>query len=122
LTEPEARIGWRTIQTAGCSRITDLTESDFRIKRPSDVLELVGAGVGRAILLDLQLHEDFFDLSTGVAGEVVQKCVSYGIRVAVITTAPAERSTHFRQFAQESTRNGRFVFAGSMQEALARIG
>jgi hypothetical protein len=113
---------WRTIQTAACSRITDLTESDFRIRKPADILELVGVGVGRAILLDSQLHEDFFDLSTGVAGEVVQKCVNYGIRVAVISTSVAERSTHFRQFAQESTRHGRFVFARSMDEALARIG
>ena len=113
---------WRTIETASCSRITDLTESDFRIQKPGDIIELVGAGVGRAILLDGQFAADFFDLSTGLAGEVVQKCVNYGIRVAVITTTLAERSTHFRQFAQESTRHGRFVFASSMDEALARIG
>jgi hypothetical protein len=116
------RETWRTVETASCSRITDLTASNFRIQQPGDVLELVGEGVGRAILLDTQLHADFFDLSTGVAGEIVQKCVSYGIRVAVITTTLAERSTHFRQFAQESTRHGRFVFASSLDEALARIG
>jgi hypothetical protein len=113
---------WRTIQTGSCARITDLTGSDFRIRQPADILELVGAGVGRAILLDSQLDESFFDISTGVAGEVVQKCMNYGLRLAVITSSLDERSDYFRQFAQESSRHGRFVFVTSLDDALARIG
>jgi hypothetical protein len=101
--------------------ITDLTTSDFRIQKPADILELVGMEAYQVVLLGVQLHPDFYDLSTGFAGEVVQKCVNYGIRIAVVAANVEQRSTSFRQFAEESNKHGRFVFVPSLEEALARL-
>jgi uncharacterized protein DUF4180 len=101
--------------------LADLTTAQFTIQRPADILELVAAGAHQIVLLGDQLHPDFFDLSTGFAGELVQKCMNYGIRIAIVETRLEERSASFRQFAQESSRHGRFVFAPSLEEARARL-
>ena len=101
--------------------ITDLTNDDFAIQRPSDVLELVGRGIDRFVLLENQLADDFFDLSTGFAGELVQKCNNYGIKVAVVETSAKPRSTSFRQFASESNRGNRFIFVANIDEGMRRL-
>ena len=101
--------------------MTDLTSSAFRIGRPADVLELVATGVDRAIILADQIDPRFFDLSSGFAGELVQKCMNYGLRIAVVDSRGSERSTHFRQFAGESNRHGRFIVTDSTEDALSRL-
>jgi hypothetical protein len=106
---------------AGDEPVTDLTSSEFRIGRPADVLELVATGVDRAIILADQLDPRFFDLSSGFAGELVQKCMNYGLRIAVVDRSGSERSAHFRQFAGESNKYGRFIVTDSTEDALKRL-
>ncbi len=36
----------------------------------------------------VRISEDFFKLSTGIAGEVMQKFVNYGYRLAIIEISP----------------------------------
>ena len=107
--------------SAGGAEVADLTAANFRIDRPSDVLGLIGQGVERVLLADAQLNPDFFDLSTGFAGELLQKCANYGIRVAVILTADEPHSTSFRQFVGESNRGNQFLFVTSSGEGKARL-
>jgi hypothetical protein len=76
----------------------------------------------RVILLDTQLREDFVDLSSGFAGDVVQKCVNYGLRVGIVRTSDKVYSSSFEQFASESTRRGQFVFVRSVDEAREMLG
>ena len=102
-------------------KVADLTATDFRLNRPADVLELVGSGTDRAVIHEQQINPEFFDLSSGFAGEVVQKCQNYGLRVAVVVEPGKTRSTHFQQFAGESNRQNRFVFVATVAEALERL-
>ena len=101
--------------------VADLTASEFTIRRPADVLELVGQGVGRFIIEDRQLPDEFFDLSSGFAGELLQKCSNYGLRVAVVGQHEAGRSSSFRQFVSESNRGRSFLFVATVEEGLARL-
>jgi hypothetical protein len=101
--------------------VTDLTTSDFVIRKPADVLELLGAGVHRVVLDERQLPDEFFDLSSGFAGELLQKCSNYGIRIAVVGEHEKGRSTSFRQFALESNRGNKFFFVASAEEGLTRL-
>jgi hypothetical protein len=91
------------------------------IQRPSDILDLFGRGIQRVIIAQSQLDPDFFDLSTGFAGELVQKCVNYGMRVAVVGGGYEGRSVTFRAFVTETNRGSRFVFVESLSEGLARL-
>jgi hypothetical protein len=101
--------------------IKDLTGSDFRLDKPTDVLELVGSGSLVAVIHERQINPDFFDLSTRFAGEVVQKCQNYGVRLAVVLEPDKRRSTHFQQFVQETNRQNRFVFVSSAAEGINRL-
>jgi hypothetical protein len=73
----------------------------------------------RALLLDAgALPGSFFDLSTGVAGEVVQKLVNYGIRMAAVVPDLAVHSPRFREFAREANTGRQFRFFASREAAL----
>jgi hypothetical protein len=72
-----------------------------------------------ALLLDGEaLPAAFFDLSTGVAGELVQKLVNYGIRMAAVVPDLASRSLRFREFAGEANRGTQFRFFATREEAV----
>jgi len=61
----------------------DGTGSSFR--SASDILgEVFGAGANFAVMPVARLDPAFFQLRTGVAGEIMQKFVNYGIRLAII--------------------------------------
>ncbi|MEU4219782.1 DUF4180 domain-containing protein [Actinoplanes sp. NPDC026623] len=52
-----------------------------------DALDLIGAAFGGSDVVALpasRLSDDFFELRTGLAGEVMQKFVNYRIRLAIV--------------------------------------
>lgn len=66
---------------------------------------------------------DFFVFSTGIAGEILQKFVNYGFKLAVYGDFAHETSAALRDFIRESNE-GRDIFfqpdANSATEKLAR--
>ena len=104
------------------SPVADLTGSDFRIRAFGDLVASIPAGTDRVLLGEDQMDPAFFDLSSGVAGDLVQKCVNYRIRVALVAPDLSRRSERFREFARESLRGRAFVVVPSREEALARLG
>ncbi len=63
--------------------------------------------------------EDFFRLSSGVAGEVIQKFVNYGIRAAVFGDFSHYTSKALRDFIHESNKGRHFGFLDSEDAAIA---
>jgi len=86
-------------------------------------MDLVGAcmehGTDRLLLDHGALPDSFFDLSSGVAGELVQKLTNYGIRMAAVVPEPQLHSEPFRDFAREANRAGPFRFFPSRDLAEA---
>jgi hypothetical protein len=80
---PGDQTDWRTIVSAA-SGVVDLTGSDFVVNAPADVLELFAVWLQRFVLDERQLSDAFFDLSSGFAGELLQKCSNYQLRIAVV--------------------------------------
>jgi hypothetical protein len=73
----------------------------------------------RALLLDRDaLPAAFFDLSTGVAGELVQKLVNYDVRMAAVVPDLAAHSQRFGEFAREANAERQFRFFGTREEAV----
>lgn len=74
--------------------------------------DLVGACFehgARDLLLDAgALPAEFFDLSSGIAGDLVQRVTNYGIRTAVVVPDLGQHSTPFQDFARESGRSRHF--------------
>ena len=93
--------------------------SDAERLHPGD---LVGAcfehGTEALLLDDGALPPDFFDLSSGVAGELIQRVVNYGLRMAAVVPDPAIHSPSFQDFTREASRSGRFRFFRTRAEAV----
>jgi hypothetical protein len=75
----------------------------------------------RIILPKVAVCEDFFRLSTGVAGEILQKFINYGAKLAVVGDFSGYTSKPLRDFIYESN-NGRDVFfVDSVEEAIEKL-
>lgn len=73
-----------------------------------------------AIAKDL-ICEDFFILSTGVAGEILQKFINYRIKLAVYGDYSRYTSKPLRDFIYESNRGKDFFFVSSKEEAIRKL-
>jgi hypothetical protein len=85
----------------------------------ASVIELCAShGVDSALLHAENLTEKFFDLSSGEAGEILQKLRTYRIRIAVVYKPDQFRfSSRFGEMAQEEARVGYFLLFESEQAA-----
>ncbi len=71
-----------------------------------------------------RLDPAFFDLRSGVAGEVLQRFVNYGVVLAVIgpLPAPALTSRAFAALVREANRGTQHWFLPDMGALRARLG
>lgn len=67
------------------------------------------------------IAEDFFVLSTGLAGEVLQKYVNYGGRMAIYGDYSRYTSKPLRDFMYESNKGRDFFFVSTRDEAIAAL-
>ena len=65
--------------------------------------------------------EDFFILSTGLAGEILQKYVNYGGRMAIYGDYSRYTSKPLKDFMYESNKGRDFFFVSTRDEAVAAL-
>jgi hypothetical protein len=69
----------------GDLRLYEVDAIGSTLRSASDILsEVFSAGANFAVLPVGRLDPAFFQLRTGLAGEIMQKFVNYGIRLAII--------------------------------------
>nr|WP_326185385.1 DUF4180 domain-containing protein [uncultured Oscillibacter sp.] len=79
-------------------------------------------GASRIAIQKEALAEDFFILSTGLAGEILQKFMNYGVKCAVYGDFNRYTSKPLQDFIRESNRRGTDVlFVEDRREAAARL-
>lgn len=61
---------------------------------------------------------EFFELRTGIAGDILQKFTTYNVRLAIIGDFSAVESKSLRDFVRESNRGKRIIFVPSAEEAM----
>lgn len=69
------------------------------------------------LLYRAAIAPEFFDLQTGLAGDVVQKFVNYRKRLVIIGDFSGEIRPSLRAFIVESNRGNHLYFAQSLEEA-----
>jgi hypothetical protein len=94
------------------------------LQRPDDILDVIGATYECQTQLVLLYAENlppgFVDLSTGVAGHILQKLQNYRLRLAVVLpleTTP--HSEHFAALVREAHRGRDFHVSPTQAEAEA---
>lgn len=79
------------------------------------------AGTKNVVIDKRLVAESFFILSTGLAGEVLQKYVNYGGRIAIYGDYSHYTSKPLRDFIYESNKGKDVFFAATQSEAIDRL-
>ncbi len=69
------------------------------------------------IINETNLPAAFFDLKTGLAGDILQKFSTYQGRLAIIGDFSKYESKSLKDFIYESNKQGRIIFLSTMEEA-----
>ena len=85
-----------------------------------DVLMSAKYDVGtKNLIIDKKLIiEDFFILSTGLAGEILQKYINYGGRIAIYGDYSHYTSKPLKDFIYESNKGKDVFFVSTKEEAI----
>lgn len=76
------------------------------------------AGTKNIIIDKNLIIEDFFILSSGLAGEILQKYVNYGGRIAIYGDYSHYTSKPLKDFIYESNKGNDVFFVATKEEAL----
>jgi len=89
-------------------------EQEHIIASGNDVLDLMGNSAhydSQKLLLDqAHLSPAFFDLSSGLAGEIFLKLTNYGVKTAVVADLPAIPSERFHELVYECNKGSQIHF------------
>jgi hypothetical protein len=75
-------------------------------------------GADSLIIREENLPAAFFDLKTGLAGDILQKFSTYNGRLAIIGDFSKYESKSLRDFMYESNKGRRINFVGGFEEAV----
>jgi len=105
-----------TIKNTKIARILD---SGVIIANEQDALDLIGNIKEEYIIInDYNLIPEFFDLSTKLAGAILQKFTNYRVKLAIVGDFAKYPSLTLKDFIYESNKFGNYLFVSSKQEAL----
>jgi hypothetical protein len=96
------------------------------IKDTDSALDLMAdvryqTGCDKIILEKINITEDFFKLSTGLAGEILQKFVNYRVRIAIVGDFSSYTSKPLKDFIYESNKVQHVNFVSTEEEAIKRL-
>lgn len=107
-------------------QIAVVTASEPILTDVSSALDLMASvkydtGCSRIAVSKAALTEDFFVLSTGLAGGVLQKLINYGVKFAVFGDMSGYTSKPLHDFMYESNHGRDVFFCGTEEEAVDRL-
>ncbi len=105
--------------------VAEIISEKIIITETQDALDLMAEcqyqGSNTLILHQHQIVTSFFDLKTGLAGEILQKFSTYSFRLAIVGDFSKYTSKSLRDFIFESNKYGRINFVSSIEEAVNRL-
>ncbi len=75
----------------------------------------------KVIIRKTQLTPSFFDLKTRLAGEILQKFSTYGMRIAIVGDFSQVSSKSLHDFILESNNGKQVAFVGGIEEAIDKL-
>ena len=97
------------------------SDSAISIRSFGDISDALGARISSEglILTEADLTPAFFDLRSGLAGELFQKFTNYRIRLAIVLPEPNAYGQRFSELVYEHRRDHLIRFVRSEEEAKA---
>ncbi len=105
--------------------IAEVQTDDDAIRVTGDALDLLAdahdQGADGMIVYERSLTPAFFDLRTGLAGDILQKFSIYGMRLAIVGEFDTYDSKSLQAFIIECNRSRQIRFCPDRSSALARL-
>ncbi|WP_211749412.1 DUF4180 domain-containing protein [Paenibacillus sp. Marseille-Q4541] len=100
--------------------------SEIVIKDVQSALDLMAtvqyeAGCNRICIHKSLVSENFFDLKTRLAGEILQKFINYHVKVAFIGDFSVYSSKSFQDFVYECNSGKDIFFLPTEQQAIEKL-
>ena len=78
-------------------------------------------GCNRIVLNKTAISQDFFDLSTRIAGSILQKFINYNTKLAIVGDFSTYTSKPLKYFMYESNKGNNIFFVSTQQEAIEKL-
>ena len=113
-------------RTAGGKTVAVVHGPEKVITDVQSALDLVmtaryDAGTKNIVLDKRLIAQEFFILSSGLAGEVLQKFVNYGVRCAIYGDFSGYTSKPLHDFIYECNKGKDIFFVGTKEEAVEML-
>jgi hypothetical protein len=108
-------------------RVLMCTADGKKLRRGDDAIDLIAdamyRGAGLIVVPAARFEADFFRLDTRIAGEIIQKFVTYKLRLAIVgdISRHLAESSALRAFVDESNRGLQVWFVPSLDELDQRL-
>ena len=110
------------IHRSNGAEIAEVVANQYIINNTGDGTDLVGnlyyQGFDKVILHAKNITPQFFDLSTGIAGEILQKFSTYRVQLAIVGDFSVYSSKSLQDFIFESNKGKQVNFVKSLTDAL----
>lgn len=110
------------IHTTNNSKIAEVLSEDIVINKSEDGLDLLGnlyyQGFDKVLIYEKNITPSFFDLKTGMAGEILQKFSTYRVQLVIVGDFTKYTSNSLQNFIYESNKGRHINFLNSQAEAL----
>lgn len=115
-----------TISEKNSSKIALIESNDILIKNMHDALDLMATvghvyGCSKMIVDKSAIIEEFFDLKTKLAGEILQKYTNYNMKIAIVGDFDNYKSKSLKDFIYESNKGNQVFFLTTIQDAIEKL-
>lgn len=113
------------IHQNGAIKIAEIIAEEILISNAEEGLQLMVdlyyQDCDKIIIREKNISPDFFDLKTGLAGEILQKFSNYRVQLAIIGDFSKYSSKSLEDFIYESNKGRQVNFLGSLEQAIEKI-
>ena len=106
-------------------KVAELVSDAIIINTEQDALDLMVdpglRGARRIIINQKNIISDFFKLSTRIAGSVLQKFVTYQVKLAIVGDFGNVASETLKAFIYESNRGNQIFFVDNVETAKKKL-
>ncbi|MGH2666373.1 DUF4180 domain-containing protein [Flavobacterium sp.] len=107
------------------TKIAEIIAENIIIESVENGLDLLGnlyyQDFDSIILYEKNITPHFFDLKTGIAGEILQKFSNYRVRLVIVGDYDQYQSKSIKDFIFESNKLRQINFVDALPEALRRL-
>ena len=102
--------------------IAELSAEGVMLSTAQQFLQMIMDSSAEGIIVHQEsIDQKFFDLRSGLAGEMLQKVVNYRLRLAIVGDFSIYESKSLKAFILESNRSNAIVFVNTIEDALTRL-